>query len=294
MAKARVSRRIAEHLSDRKAREAVELAVAAQQERAERMAGERAAALAARGADLTAILKPLADLVNADPEGVKAIARLRAALAKGRLHLSEPRRSSPGTPIPVSFLLGEQFNLRVPPYDSEWNWGNDRQHSSSKATGYVGIVGESGSVSSVTGDSVAAACGIGVAFLALAAGQAVVRTQVQYTWAYQVCAYGIGSSADARGGIDISAWQGGTLVSDVRRAQVFSDSKSTAGCNANSGSGSIGLTDLEITFPVAASTMYAVPVGAWVECNHSAGLGASRADGKVEGTVRCVVFDSTP
>ena len=80
----------------------------------------------------------------------------------------------------------------------------------------------------------------------------------------------------------------------MRRAQVFSDSVGTAGSPANSGTGSIEFPDLEITFPVAASTWYTVNVGAWVECNHSSGLGGSRAQGKVEGTVRCVVFDRTP
>jgi hypothetical protein len=177
MAKANVSLRIAEHVADRKARLAIERAVAAQRERAERMAAERAAAQRACGDDLAAVLKPVAALVNADPEAVKAIARLRSEIGKGRLHVSEKGRPSPGTPAPVSFILTEQFNLRVPPYNFEWNWGNDRQHASDKATGYIGVLGDSSSVGGGTGDNVAAGCGIGVAFQADAAGQAVVRTQ---------------------------------------------------------------------------------------------------------------------
>jgi hypothetical protein len=294
MAKASVSLRIAEHVADRNARVAIEQAVAAQREHSERIAAERAAAQNARGEDFATVLKPVAALVNADRAAVKAIARLRSEIGKGRLYVSEKGRPAPGTPAPVSFIPSDQFNVRVPPYDFEWNWGNDRQHASNKTTGYVGVLGDSGSVGGGTGDPVAAACGIGVAFQADAAGQAVVRTQVQYSWAYRLDAYGIGSSADARGGIDISAWQNGTLVSEVRRAQVFSDSVGTFGSPANSGTGSIGLSDLEITFAVTASAWYVVNVGAWVECNHSSGAGASRAQGKVEGTVGCVLFDRTP
>jgi hypothetical protein len=294
MAKASISLRIAKNVVDRKARVAIEQAVAAQRERGERMARERAAVLSARGDDLAAVLKPVADLVNADPEAVKAIARLRSEIGKGRLTVSETGRPSRATPVAISFILGEQFSLRVPPYDFEFNWGNDRQHSANKAAGYAGVIGDSGSVGGGESGDVATGCGVGVAFQADAGGQAVVRTQVQYTWEYLLDAFGIGSSAHGQGGIDISAWQGTTLVAGARRVQGFSDAVTTGGERKNSGTGSVALPDLEIRIPVAASTWYVVNVGVWVECSHSTGLGASRAQGKVEATVGCVVFDRTP
>jgi hypothetical protein len=287
--------RIAKNVVDRKARSVIEQAVAARRELAERLARERAAAQRPRDDDIAAFLKPVAALVSADPEAVQAIARLRSTVGKGRLALSEKGRPSPRTPEVVPFLLGEQFNIRVPPYDFEFNYGNDREHRSNKSNGYAGVIGDSGSVGGGAGGDVEAGCGVGVAFQADADGQAVVRTRVQYTWEYIIAAYGIGSSAHTQGGIEISAFAPGIpFLGWERRAQGFADGVSTANEQHHSGSGSVELPDLEISFPVFASIWYVVHVGVWVECSHSTGLGASRAQAKVEATVGCIVFDRTP
>jgi hypothetical protein len=79
------------------------------------------------------------------------------------------------------------------------------------------------------------------------------------------------------------------MVGGVRRAQVFSNSWSTAGGTAQEGDGNIWPDDLAISFPIAASTWYAVNLGAYVECDHSAGIGLSRAQAAVNGLVKWVV-----
>jgi hypothetical protein len=285
MAKASASLQIAKHVVDRKARLAIEQAVAAQQESAERLARERAAAQRQRDDDIAAILKPVAALVSADPEAVQAIARLRSKVGKGRLALSEKGRPSPRTPEVVPFLLGEPFDFRGPPYDFGMTYGNAREFANDFKIGYAGVLGDSGSFGGGAGGDVAAECGVGVAFQAVGDGLAWVQTRVSYTWEYFIEAFGAFSSAHTSGGIFIKAFGFNAKVLNERRAQAFADGVSTAGKPQHSGSGTVELPDLLMAFPVTASTWYPIVAGVWVECSHSTGLGFSRAQAKVEANV---------
>jgi hypothetical protein len=286
MAKSAMSVRIGRRVTNRKARAAIEQAVAAERRRRDRDAAQRLALRRTRAADISAIIEPVASLVKGDPAATRSIARLGAGLEKNKIRLSKTAQLSPGTAVPLSIILHEHLEFQFPPYDYEWNWGNDRQHSSNRGTGYIGVLGDSGSVGGATGDAVAAACGIGFVFNSDSPGQVSIRPLVQHSWEYLDGAYGIGSWASSKGGIDISAWQGSTMVAGVSRAQLFSDSTCWAGSGSDQGDGYAWVPDLTISFSIAASTWYAVSIGAWVECDHASGLGASRGQGKVEGYVR--------
>jgi hypothetical protein len=283
---------IRSHIKNRKARAAIKQAVLALQKRNEREAAARASQRASRAADTAAIMEPVKRLVESDPAATKALARLRSRFeeeqknSQAQMQLSKEFRPPPGTTVPLSLTLHEHIDFQFPPYDYEWSWGNYRDHLADKASGTIGVIGDSGNVSVATDAAVAAASGIGFVFSSDKPGSVVISPLVQHSWKCIDAAVGIGSWASAKGGIDASAWQGSTMVAGVRRTQLFSDSSGWAGGTSDSGGGYAWVPDLVLSFPIAAGAWYAVNFGAWVECDHAAGLGLSRAQGIVQGYVR--------
>jgi hypothetical protein len=292
LARTQTSVRIGRHVTNRKARAAIEQAVLALQKRNEQKAAERASQQASRTADVAAIMEPISQLVKADRAATRAIARLSSTLQKDqkdRIRLSKKVRLSPGTTMPLSLILHEHIDFQFPPYDYEWNWGNAQKHSSDRGSGYFGVSGGSFPNSGV--GVLAAGCGIGFVFNSDKPGSVAISPLVQHEWDYFTNAYGIGAWSNTKGGVDISAWQGSSMIAGVRRAQLFENSTGWAGEADDSGDGYAWPPDITLSFPIAASTWYAVSIGARLDCDHATGLGVSGATGRVQGYLRWVTVE---
>src|SRR6516162_1101154 len=143
MAGKKASVDIAKHVTDRKIRHAIEQAAIAFRDLADQQAAARADKRRESDELMSAIMRPLTALVSQDPAAARALAGLKATVGKDELSLGEPVRPFPGMAAPLS--LASPFDLKGPPYDSTWNRGNDEEHSSDASTGYIEVLGDSGS-----------------------------------------------------------------------------------------------------------------------------------------------------
>jgi hypothetical protein len=176
------------------------------------------------------------------------------------------------------------MDTSTPPYDFGWNWGNPTRQLSDPATGSIGVIANSP-------QTAAAAAGIGVVLSSDKLAFVSVRPFIRYDWEYKLVAQGFGSSASARGGIDASAWVDGALHVPVRRHQAFADEGSWISSRENTGDGIAPVSEVELFSQMRPGKLYGVPFGAWVECEHSTGLGQAGSIDKVQGRVQFIVVE---
>jgi len=245
-------------------------------------------------ATLRDMLRPLEEAIQSDPRAASALARLRKTKLASLAPLG--RSESRGSGLSVATLtlpLSERYSFAIPPYDFEWHWGNSIQAFANKGDGHIGVIGGSGRVRGGSDDAVAAASGIGFILISNAATHVAVRPYIDVSWEYIVAAAGLGSNGFAQGGIDAAAFLDGQIVAGVRRTTEFSASRG-AGRHQDSGGGVAWIPDIELSFAMAPGKAYIVNYGAWVECDHTSGIGSAAGTAKVEGRVRYVVVERTP
>ena len=181
--------------------------------------------------------------------------------------------------------LSQHINVYGPPYDYGWNWGNPTSQTSDNQTGRFSVIAQS----PVTG---AAAAGIGLVLTSDKPAFVFVRPYIPYTWKWGAKTIGLGSSAKVRGGIDASAWVDGALCTPVRRDEGFSGSASGFdGMVEGSGGDVAWLENISLNFMMTPGKIYGVSLGAWVECDHSTGIGGAGSAGGVQAKVPFVVVE---
>ena len=219
-----------------------------------------------------AVQRPLLDIIKNDPAA-------RAALGGTRLEsfveVSPPRLGR--APSLLSLTLHESLNVTSAPYDFEWHWGNSFQDIPNRKTGRMAILGKAGDEPGGVREPVRSACGVGVLLRSNSPSFVSVRPLVAYQYEFITQSNGLWIGASSRGGIDISAWQGPTMVAGVRRSELWSSSVYSGvgdGYEAEAGSdgGFAWVPDLEIKFSMQPDLDYVVNVGAYVECDLSSEL----------------------
>jgi hypothetical protein len=284
--------RIGKHVTDRKARAAIEKTVAAHRELVEREAAEHLAKQKARNDDVAAIFKPFADLIKTDPAAERAIKKLGSVLGKERLHWSEKMQRSPSSKA-RPFVVCDPVNLTIrrPPYDFGMLQGNYSQGSADPENGAISVLGDSGSVGGMSGP-VHASAAIGFIWTPPTPDDLAVRfcPQVQYEWSYNDGAYGAGSSVSTQGIIAIVLMQKDR--SGCQNMQLFYDSGSTAHGGSNSQQGMIagGVNDFGAS--IGTLNFEGIPIHVLIEvlvqCDHSTVIGATRAAGCAMASVSSV------
>lgn len=180
--------------------------------------------------------------------------------------------------------------IATPPYDSEWRWGNATTLISNAVGGFVHIAGNSRDRNPTN-----AASGVGFRLRSTVRGWVTVRPYFQYDWRYRVHAPGFPfANATCTGGVDLAAFEGSTVVSDVRRVPLFRKRVSAGEIRGDQESGVVWPSDYEIAFPMVPGTAYAINIGAWIECSHNRGAAPPpvrpSAWGQIQGNVRWVVI----
>jgi hypothetical protein len=287
--------RIGKHVTDRKARAAIEQNVAARIELIEREAAEYLAKQEARKEAMAAIFKPLAELMKADAAAERAIKKLRSELGKERLHWAGKMRRSPSINA-RPLVLGNPLDAytKGPPYDSAYTKGNYTQAIADEKNGFIGVRGDSGSVNNAMSGSVDATAGIQFNLVPPPPGidnLVHVFPWADYEWEYSDGAYGLASSCNTRGTIIVSVMQSGLLLATGSR-QLFSDS---GGWDHNDhpppqqGTIPDGGAILGATFPGDIGAVD-VHVEVRVQCDHNTGLGAALASALLQATVKGVTI----
>jgi hypothetical protein len=265
-----------------KARRAIRRNAAAIRKTSERALRERQQARAASRKDLQVAQSALERLIERDAEARAALARLRRQTVEPRARLSSAKLARPSDEQLLSLHLNKRVSVIGPPYDFAWNWGNHTQQISNPATGQITIVAQSAR----TG---AAAAGIGIVLTTDRPAMVSVRPYIHYEWEAHVVTAGLFSSAEVRGGIDASAWLDGALLTPVHRHQAFHEDSSSD--RHRVGWGSAPVSEVGLRFAMEPGKVYAVPFGAWMECDDSPGLGAAGSAGAVDGVVQFVVVE---
>jgi hypothetical protein len=250
-----------------------------------RLAEAREASRATR-----ALIAPFEKLIAADPVAAATLAKMRSQTFPSVAALNKNAKLG-GSASTLSLTLHEHLSFAVPPFDYEWHWGNVPQTLSEKNTGSIGVRGQSGNFQNGSDDAISGASGIGLVLTTDKSAIVTVRPYIQYLWAYGVGASGPFSSGSARGGIDAGAFVNGKLVAGVRRSTLFSDSQGWAGSTYNSDNGIVHYPDVTLSFTMEPGVIYAVSFGAWIECDHSDGIGVGGGEGLVQAQVEWVVVD---
>ena len=236
--------------------------------------------------------------IETDSAGQSALRRLRNQRIENvaRLDSRVPfKRLLPGASV-MTLTLHDRLSFLFPPYDFEWHWGNAKQTVADRATGSVGALGESGHFGEGNDGPIHAASGIGVLLTTERACRVSLRPFIQYSWEYIVAASGAFSFASATGGIDASAFLNGQVVDDggVHRSRLFSDSRGWAGKDRDTDDGIVWVPDVTVDFQMEPGGIYAVPFGAWIDCDHQSGIGVSGGAAKVQGQVKWIVVEQFP
>ena len=275
-----------------RARRAIKQVELAMSSRAAKYAEARNAENRRTELSLSALIHPLEKVIASDSRGGAALGKLRKQRfdAVAPLIRRAPSKSRVSSST-LSLALSEHITFATPPYDFEWSWGNAQQSLPNKGTGRIAVFGASGAVSGGSDDEVAAAAGIGVVLTTDRSVSVSVRPYIEISWAYAVGASGVGSNGSARGGVDAAAFLNGKIVSGVRRTTEFSDSRGWSGTSSDSGNGVAWVPDLELSFVMNSGVAYIVNFGAWVECDHTSGIGVGAGTGKLDGLVKWIVFE---
>ncbi len=134
------------------------------------------------------------------------------------------------------------------------------------------IAGESG-----TGDPpLNSVAGVGFVLRSEKLGIVQVRPLITYEWNSSTAANGALSHAECEGGVELSAWRqrDGALVSaeGVRRVQLFRDAVSPGEGHDRHGDGTVISTDIQVELTAEPGEAYYINVGAWIYCDHTAGV----------------------
>lgn len=264
------------------ARRAIRRALAALVARNERAQRERVKARAAAQKEVRVLEGALEKLIERDAAARATLGRLRRQRPDLGMRLGAMEALQPIEQPILALHLHQHVSVIGPPYDFGWNWGNHSHQLSNPATGGIGVV-----VQSAITDR--AAAGIGIILTTGKPSIVSVRPYVHYEWSYRMKVLGIGSSASVRGGIDASAWVNGALIPPVRYHQAFEDSIDWVASRDESGNGIAPVDEVAMNFDMDPGKTYVVNFGAWVEADHSTGLGAAGASGRSQGVVQFIV-----
>jgi hypothetical protein len=231
--------------------------------------------------------------ISSDPLVAKSIANLRklrfqgvSPLAKGMKFTAAEKatlRQSPWRSV-MTDILQEHNTLILQPYDWDWQYGNGQQYLHTR-DGNIAVQGKSGAFANGSADRVQAGAGIGAVITSDVSAIVEVNAYITYTWQYTVGAYGPFCSGSAQGGINAAVFHDGVLMQDVRYDQLFSDSRGTDGQDDDSSGGATWPSDTALSFMMEAGEDYALPLGVWVDCDHSTGLGTAAGGGLIQAQV---------
>lgn len=140
------------------------------------------------------------------------------------------------------------------------------------AGGLMQIAGDS----SAGDDPVSSVAGVGFVMRSAVAGIVQIRPRITYTWHYSNLANGLFAYAESEGGAELAVWRqrDGALVSSegVRRVQLFRNHVSPGEFRDDSEDGVVTVADIQVEVPVDSGEGYWVNLGAWVMCDHNAGV----------------------
>ena len=240
-----------------------------------------------------ALYQPLLKQISENPEASLGLEHLRHS----RVHDTAdfvthfPVREDRSSSTFLNLHLQEHLSVVSAPYDFEWNWGNPIDSLHNRFDGSIGIRGASGHVQHGASGSVSAASGIGLIVTTDKPAIVSVRPYITYTWQSIVTAGGVFSSGETRGGIDAAAFLNGAILDGVRRSELFSDSQSWAGSSVNSDGGVVWVPDVTLGFSMVPGQVVIVNFGAYVECDHTCGIGYGGGAGMVQAKVSWVVVE---
>ena len=241
-----------------------------------------------------ALYQPLLKQISENPEASLALEHLRHSRVHDTADFVKdlPVRDDQSSSTFLNLQLHEHLSFANAPYDFDWNWGNSFDSLHNKAEGNIGIRGASGHVQHGTSARVEAAAGIGLIVTTDKPASVQVRPFITYTWESLVVADGLFSSGEARGGIDAAAFLNGAIIktSGVRRSELFS-SRSSSGTDRRSDGGIVWVPEVTLKFDIEPGQVVAVTFGAWIECDHTSGIGYGGGAGIVQAKVSWVVVD---
>lgn len=241
---------------------------------------------------LHALQAPFEQLIAENPAAARALVELRRHRMKGPSGFARdlPVRDRPGESM-MNIHLHQHLSFVIPPYDFDWQRGNPNDSLHNRFNGMIGILGESGNFSDGASGRVDAAAGIGLALTTDKPAFVSVRPYISYLWESVVAAAGPFSSGEARGGIDAAAFLNGGIIDGVRRSELFSYSRGWAGSERDDGGGVAWVPDVTLEFKMVPGQVVVVNYGAWVECDHSDGIGSGAGGAKVHGKVHWIVVE---
>jgi hypothetical protein len=175
--------------------------------------------------------------------------------------------------------LSRRIQIAVPPYDNTWAWGTISKNGVSASAGKVGVI-------AFSHETDRCAAGLTLCLTTDGPAQVSVRPFIRNNWEYQLAAAGFWSWAEARGGIDASAWVDAGIITPVRRTTAF-DRSSTSTFVREKGEEVVHASDLELGFSMVPGKIYGVSYGAWLEFDSWGGVGGeagghAMSQGKVE------------
>jgi hypothetical protein len=240
-----------------------------------------------------ALYPPFLEQIMAHPAAAHALDELRhtRVLEVAEVQPGLPSRGlHPNGPL-LNIHVQEHLSVTSAPYDFDWQWGNPISAVHQRSNGDISIKGGSGHVQQGSGDRVEAASGIGLAVTTTLPTRISVRPYIEYRWKSGVMASGLYSSGEARGGIDAAAFIDGQLVAGVRRSELFSDSRSWTGVSVQDGDGVAWVPDVTLEFDLEPGQLSVVNYGAWLECDHTSGIGVGGGIALIQARVRWVVVE---
>ncbi len=202
---------------------------------------------------------------------------LRDSLIAIRRGLMEARQRPGQSDLAFDLVVHDGLTVISPPYDYGDHWmapGSAATDESvgDPAGGLMEIAGESG-----TGDPpLNSVAGVGFVLRSEKLGIVQVRPLITYEWNSSTAANGALSHAECEGGVELSAWRqrDGALVSaeGVRRVQLFRDAVSPGEGHDRHGDGTVISTDIQVELTAEPGEAYYINVGAWIYCDHTAGV----------------------
>jgi hypothetical protein len=240
---------------------------------------EREAVRRATSKDLKTIGDAIERLISREERVRAAIERLRSRPFDSNLSFVTDAGASGRGETLFTQNLSKRIQIAVPPYDNTWAWGTIHKNGVSASAGRVGVIAFSSQTD-------ACAAGLTLCLTTDKPAQVSVRPFIRNNWEYQLQSAGFWSWAEARGGIDASAWVDGGMVAGVRRTTAF-DRHSSSAAVRDRGEEIALASDLALGFPMVPGKIYGVSYGAWLEFDSWGGVGGEAgshalSQGKVE------------
>jgi hypothetical protein len=238
-----------------------------------------------------ALAQPVYNLIQADAAAAAALAGITRERFSSLAEL-DPDVQFKSRHTTFALALHQHLSVMGPPYDFTWSWGNAQTTRANSTTGQFFIRGESGAFPGGSSDAVVSATGIGLILTTDKPAIVSVRAYIPYSYEYAVGTLGLFSEGRARGGIDAAAFLDGQVIDGVYRPQVIDAAAGGFdGEKRDSGDGVIWVSDIDLNFTMAPGKTYAVPYGAWVDCDHSSGIGSAAGGCRVLARVQFVVVE---